>query len=76
MTAPVSAAAAIRVALVAGLRRAVSAILWFVILCLGGVGALVAGTYILLGFGWALVIAGGLSLLASALLLIGMSRGA
>lgn len=75
MTGKLSFAAALRVALVAGLKRAFSAAVWFVILALGGVGLLVAGVYLLLGLAWAFVAAGGMALAVAALLLIGMNRG-
>lgn len=75
MTAPVSALAAIRSGLLLGLRRAFSAVVWFVLLCISGAALLVAGAFILAGLGWATVVAGALCLVIAVLLLVGMSRG-
>lgn len=75
MTTPVSAMKAIRAALTAGIRRALSAAVWCVLLGLGGAGLLISGAYILAGSGWAFVVAGLLSMLMAALILMGMSRG-
>lgn len=76
MAEPLSFAAALRGALAAGLKRAFSAAVWFVILALAGVAAVVAGVYLLCGMAWALIAVGGMALVLSALLLIGMSRAA
>jgi hypothetical protein len=42
-----------------------SAVLWFCVLTAAGLAALIAGVYVLAGFGW-MLIAGGVSLLAVA----------
>lgn len=75
MTAPVSAQAAIRAALLFGIRRALSAAVWLVLFGVGGVALLIGGAYILAGIGWALVVAGALCLVMAGLVLVGMSRG-
>jgi hypothetical protein len=72
---PVSARAALRVAVLAGLRQAFSAAVWFALLAICGVGSLVIGVYMIAGMGWALVAAGAISLALAVLLLIGMNRG-
>lgn len=74
MTARVSALAAIRSALVAAIGRALSAVVWCVLLALSGVGLLVAGAYVLAGLGWALVVGGAIATITSVLLVVGMSR--
>lgn len=74
MTAPKSALAALRVAALAALARALSAAVWLVIFAFGGIGLLLAGIYLLGGLPWALVAAGAIALVLAGLLLTGMNR--
>ncbi len=53
---------------------ALSALLWFVLLGAAGIGLIVAGVYVLAGFGWALITAGVFLLLVTALVGRGMNH--
>ncbi|MFS2047553.1 hypothetical protein ACEN9J_03095 [Variovorax sp. Varisp41] len=53
---------------------ALSALLWFVLLGAAGIGLVVAGVYVLAGFGWALITAGVFLLLVTALVGRGMNH--
>jgi hypothetical protein len=53
---------------------ALSALLWFVLLGAAGIGLIVAGVYVLAGFGWALISAGVFLLLVTALVGRGMNH--
>lgn len=51
-----------------------SAALWFVLMFVVGVASVVAGVFILLGAGWALVAFGGIAIASALLIARGMNR--
>lgn len=74
MTPTQKAAAVASSAARAFLAFALSAVLWVVLLLVGGVGLLVGGVFILAGQGWAMVTAGFLIIVAVLFVGKGMSN--
>ncbi len=60
---------------VLGAQALASAVLWFLLVALAGSGLLVAGFYVMLGPGPALIAAGVICLLMSMFILRGIARG-
>lgn len=55
--------------------RLIDALVWFLLLMSAGAALLVAGTYVLIGIGWALIVGGMLCIIAAMFIRKGMSGG-
>lgn len=66
---------AVRVAVAQVGARLIDALVWFLLLMTAGAALLVAGTYVLIGIGWALIVGGMLCICAATFVRKGMIGG-
>ena len=71
----VSLSRGVRAAVANVVTRLFDALVWFLLLMTAGAAMLVAGTYVLVGVGWALIVSGVLCICAASFIRKGMTGG-